>query len=133
MAFNNHAGGTKSYEYVREHNDAVNQLDFIPPRDEITIDYAPGGVIDVEQHDGSVLRLRKLDLAYDPSDRIAAMNYVHAHQAQGEVVTGLLYVDKDARDLHEHSKTTATPLNQLSARALSPGKATLDKINAGLR
>ena len=133
VAFNNHAGSTKSYEYVREHNDAVNQLDFIPPREEITVDYAPGGVIDVEQHNGSVLRLRKLDANYDPVDRIAAMNYVHARQALGEIVTGLLYVDKDAHDLHEHFNTIASPLNQLSAQALSPGNATLEKINAGLR
>jgi 2-oxoglutarate ferredoxin oxidoreductase subunit beta len=133
VAFNNHAGSTKSYEYVREHNDAVNQLDFIPARAEIAIDYAPGEVVEVEQHDGSVLRLRKLDAAYDPSDRIAAMNYVHAHQALGEVVTGLLYVDKDSHDLHGHLNTVAAPFNTLNAKELCPGSATLDKINAALR
>jgi 2-oxoglutarate ferredoxin oxidoreductase subunit beta len=133
VAFNNHAGSTKSYEYVREHNDAVNQLDFIAPRDEITIDYAPGEVVEVEQHDGSKLRLHKLDRAYDPSDRIAAMNYVHAHQAKGEVVTGLLYVDADSHDLHEHFNTTKNALNTLAAKDLCPGVATLDKINATLR
>ncbi|MEO5561129.1 MAG: 2-oxoacid:ferredoxin oxidoreductase subunit beta [Dokdonella sp.] len=133
VAFNNHAGSTKSYEYVREHNDAVNQLDFITARDEITIDYAPGEVVEVEQHDGSRLRLHKLDAAYDPSDRIAAMNYVLAHQAKGEVVTGLLYVDPDSHDLHEHFNTTTKPLNTLSAQDLCPGVATLDKVNASLR
>ncbi|MEP6511816.1 MAG: 2-oxoacid:ferredoxin oxidoreductase subunit beta, partial [Dokdonella sp.] len=133
VAFNNHAGSTKSYEYVREHNDAVNQLDFIPKRAEIAVAYAPGEVVEVEQHDGSVLRLRKLDAAYDPGDRIAAMNYVHAHQAKGEVVTGLLYVDANSHDLHEHFNTTATPLNALSAHELSPGAETLGKINTSLR
>ena len=29
VAFNNHAGSTKSFDYVREHNDAVNRLDVI--------------------------------------------------------------------------------------------------------
>lgn len=133
VAFNNHAGSTKSYDYVREHNDAVNRLDFVTPREEIAIEHAPGETIEIEQHDGSRLRLHKLGAAYDPSDRIAAMNYVHARQAKGEVVTGLLYVDADAQDLHAHLDTTAAPLNSLDAAALCPGAATLDKINAALR
>ena len=133
VAFNNHAGSTKSYEYVREHNDAVNQLDFIPPRAEITVDYAPGEVVEVEQHDGSTLRLRKLGVGHDPGDRIAAMNYLHAHQARGEIVTGLLYVDANSHDLHEHLGTVTAPFNTLSAKELCPGEATLDRINASLR
>ncbi|HEU4662839.1 MAG TPA: 2-oxoacid:ferredoxin oxidoreductase subunit beta [Dokdonella sp.] len=133
VAFNNHAGSTKSYEYVREHNDAVNRLDFIEPRAEIVADVSPGDVVEVEQHDGSVLRLRKLDASHDPTDRVAAMNYVNAHQAKGEVVTGLLYVDADAHDLHAHLNTVATPFNTLDAEALCPGAVTLDKINASLR
>ena len=88
VAFNNHAGSTKSYEYVREHNEAVNRLDFIEGREEITADYAAGTVIDVTQHDGSVLRLRKLAEDYDPTDRIKAMNYLQERAAAGEVVTG---------------------------------------------
>jgi 2-oxoglutarate ferredoxin oxidoreductase subunit beta len=61
------------------------------------------------------------------------MNYVHERQAKGEVVTGLLYVDADAQDLHEHFNTSSAPLNRLDAKTLSPGKATLDKINASMR
>lgn len=118
---------------MREHNDAVNRLDFIAPRAEIVVDHAPGETIEIEQHDGSRLRLHKLGGAYDPSDRIAAMNTVHARQARGEVVTGLLYVDTDAQDLHAHLHTVATPLNALDAAALCPGAATLDRINAALR
>jgi len=133
VAFNNHAGSTRSYDYVREHNDAVNRLDFITPRDEIVVDHAPGETIEIEQHDGSRLRLHKLDAAHDPSDRIAAMNLVHARQARGEVVTGLLYIDENAQDLHAHLNTVAAPLNSLDASALCPGAAALDKINAALR
>ncbi len=133
VAFNNHAGSTKSYDYVREHNDSINRLDFIEPRAEITVDYAPGELIEVTQHDGSLLRLRKLDAAYDPSDRVAAMNYLHERQAAGEIVTGLLYVDEGAQDLHAHLKTVATPLNTLDTAALCPGAAALDRINAALR
>jgi len=133
VSFNNQASNTQSYEYVRAHNDAVNQIDFIPPRAPITVDYAPGQAVDVEMHDGSVLRLRKLDAGYDPTDSIAAISYVRAHQTKGEIVTGLLYVDPNAHDLHEHLNTVAVPLNTLSAKDLCPGQAVLDKINASLR
>ncbi|GAP65384.1 2-oxoglutarate ferredoxin oxidoreductase subunitbeta [Mizugakiibacter sediminis] len=133
VAFNNHAGSTKSYDYVREHNEAVNRLDVISAREAIGVDYAEGELAEVRQHDGSVLRLRKLHADYDPGDRIAAMNYVHAHQVRGEIVTGLLYLDPDPHDLHEHLNTVATPFNALGAEALCPGAATLEQINASLR
>ena len=133
VAFNNHTGSTKSYDYVREHNEAVNRIDFYPGRDAITTDYAPGSVQDVQQHDGSVLRLRKVAMQYDPHDRIGAMNYLQEHQAKGEIVTGLLYVDPSADDLHDYLDTVDVPLNALNARELSPGRAALAKINASLR
>ena len=133
VAFNNHAGSTRSYDYVREHNEAVNRLDVILPRARIEADYAEGRMIEVEQHDGSVLRLRKLDAGYDPRDRLAAMNLIAQRHAQGEIATGLLYVDPDAGDLHGHLNTIDLPLNTLGATELSPGAATLAKINAALR
>src|SRR4029079_2149804 len=133
VAFNNHAGSTKSYEYVRQHNEAVDRLDFIEGREEITADYAPGSVVTVAQHDGSMLRLRKLAENYDPTNRIQAMNFLQERSAKGEVVTGLLYVQPDSADLHEHLNTVETPLNQLSDRELCPGSVALDRINASLR
>ena len=133
VAFNNHAGSTKSYEYVRQHNEAVNRLDFIEGREPITADYAAGTVVEVAQHDGSVVRLRKLAQDYDPTDRIKAMNYLQERAAAGEVVTGLLYVDLHAGDLHENLNTVETPLNQLSERELCPGSVALERINASLR
>jgi 2-oxoglutarate ferredoxin oxidoreductase subunit beta len=133
VAFNNHAGSTRSYDYVREHNEAVNRLDVIPEREAISIDYAPGEVLDVPQHDGSVLRLRKLGASHDPSDRAAAIGHLHARQAHGEIVTGLLYVEPDADDLHDHLGTPATPLNALGPEELCPGSAALERINASLR
>jgi 2-oxoglutarate ferredoxin oxidoreductase subunit beta len=133
IAFNNHAGSTKSLDYVRAHNEAVNALDVMIGRDPITVDYAPGKVAAVTQHDGSVLNLRKLNDEYDPHDRLAAMNFLQRHAAQGQIVTGLLYVEPDAEDLHSHFGTVETPLNQLDATTLCPGAATLDKINASLR
>ncbi len=133
VAFNNHAGSTKSYDYVREHNDAVNRIDFMPKRSEITTQYAPGSVVDVEQHDGTTLRLRKLADDFDPRDRIGSMNHIMAHQAKGEIVTGLLFIDPEAGDLHDHLNTAATPLNQLDDKTLCPGSSALERINASLR
>ena len=133
VAFNNHAGSTKSFDYVREHNDAVNRLDVITGRDPITVDYAPGTVQVVEQHDGTRLALRKLDADYDVHDRLAAMAFLQKHAAKGQVVTGLLYVDPDAEDLHAHLNTVDAPLNALEAKDLCPGTAALEKINASLR
>ena len=133
VAFNNHEGSTRSYDYVRHHNEAVNFLDVIAVHREITTDYPPGSVQEVRQHDGSVLRLRKLEQDYDPSSRIAAMSHVQSRYAQGEIVTGLLYLEPQARDLHESLGTTATPLNRLSERELCPGAAVLEKFNASLR
>jgi 2-oxoglutarate/2-oxoacid ferredoxin oxidoreductase subunit beta len=133
VAFNNHPGSTKSYDYVREHNEAVSRIDFIATREEITAAYAPGSVTEVEQHDGKVLLLRKLHEDYDPTDRVHAMNYLQTHQAQGELVTGLLYLDPDATDLHAALNTSSKPLNALGAEALCPGVSALAKLNVSFR
>jgi 2-oxoglutarate ferredoxin oxidoreductase subunit beta len=133
VTFNNHSGSTKSYDYVRQHDDIVNRIDFITPGQEITADYAPGSVIDVPQHDGTVLRLRKLHADYDPTDRYAAMSYMQQHAARGEIVTGLLYLDPLATELHTALNTCDAPLNTLDAGQLCPGTGALEKINAALR
>ena len=133
VAFNNHPGSTKSYDFVREHNEAVNQLDFMPQRTEITADYAPGSVREVMQHDGSVLRLHKLHDDFDASDRIGAMSYLQQRHAVGEMVTGLLYLNSDAGDMHAALNTVDTPLNELREKELIPGAAALEKFNASLR
>ena len=133
VAFNNHPGSTKSYDYVREHNEAVSRIDFISAREEITAEAAPGEVVDVRQHDGGLLRLRSLHPEYDPTNRYAAMAFMQEHQARGEVLTGLLYVDPLATDLHTALNTTARPLNTLAAAELCPGTGVLAKINTSLR
>jgi 2-oxoglutarate/2-oxoacid ferredoxin oxidoreductase subunit beta len=133
VAFNNHAGSTKSYDYVREHNDAVNFLDLMTGRPPIHVDYAPGTVEYVEQHDGTTLTLRKLNAEYDVHDRLAAMTFIAHHASQGQIVTGLLFVEDESADLHGHLNTVETPLNALAEKDLCPGSATLDKINSSLR
>ncbi|MGH6790689.1 MAG: 2-oxoacid:ferredoxin oxidoreductase subunit beta [Pseudolabrys sp.] len=133
VAFNNHAGSTKSFDFVREHNEAVNRLDFMPSRMPIEVKYEPGTVEIVEQHDGSTLALRKLAADYDLQDRTAALGFLQHHAAKGQIVTGLLYVESDPEDLHAHLRTVEKPLNSLAESDLCPGQAALDKINAGLR
>ena len=129
IQFNNNPQSTKSYDYVRAHDEAVNAVDLIEPREEITVDYAPGTVEEVRQHDGSVIRLAKLHPDYDPHDRVAAMAYLQERHRAGEIVTGLLYLDPSAADLHDNLGTVATPLNQLGEKTLCPGSKSLAKIN----
>ena len=133
VAFNNHAGSTKSYDYVRGHTGNVIEADFVAPGVEITADYAPGTTEDVGMPDGSTLRLRKLDENYDPRDRVQALAHVQRAAEEREVVTGLLYVDPDASDCHEILGTPEQPLNSLDESVLCPGSAALERVNASLR
>jgi 2-oxoglutarate/2-oxoacid ferredoxin oxidoreductase subunit beta len=133
VAFNNHDGSTKSYDYVRQHNEAVARIDFIDLAQSRQAAPAPGDVFDLPQHDGSVMRLRRLRADHDPTSRLAAMDVVQKLAAQGEVATGLIYLELDAGDLHQALNTSATPLNRLDERALCPGAGALEKLNAGLR
>jgi hypothetical protein len=108
----------------------VNRLDFMPRRDAITREYSPGEVIEVTQHDGSVLRLRKLAAGLRrrrPPRRDAPHR---THEARGEILTGLLYVNGDADDLHGHLKTVQQPLNRLGVAELCPGSAAMAALNA---
>jgi 2-oxoglutarate ferredoxin oxidoreductase subunit beta len=133
VAFNNHPGSTKSFDYVREHNEAVNAVEFIEGKAEIKADYAPGTATLVRQHDGTYLKLRKLAADYDPTDKSATLAYLMHSHGKGEVVTGLLYVEPESQDLCERIELTATPLNRLGDTELCPGSTVLEKINAELR
>ena len=133
VTFNNHAGSTKSFDFVRDHNEAVNKLDFVPAKKEITVDYEPGTTEVVRQHDGSFIKLAKLHPDYDPSNRVAALTYLQEREAAGEVVTGLLYIDPDTQDLHEHLGTVDAPLNRMTEEDLCPGADVLETINAEYR
>jgi 2-oxoglutarate/2-oxoacid ferredoxin oxidoreductase subunit beta len=133
VAFNNHAGSTKSYDHVRAHNEAVARIDFIDLAKAMTASPAPGEAIDLPQADGTVLRLRKLRADFDPTDRLAALGLVQGLAARGEVATGLLYIEPGAADLHAALNTSSTPLNCLGEAELCPGAAALEKINASLR
>ena len=133
VAFNNHPGSTKSYDYVRTHNETVNFLDYMPERDPIVAGGAPGSVETVRLHDGGAIRLHRVEADYDATDKASAMQYLEAHRLRGEVVTGLLYVDSSDFDLHDAQNTVTTPLNAVPDSDLIPGSAALAKLNASLR
>jgi 2-oxoglutarate ferredoxin oxidoreductase subunit beta len=133
VTFNNNSGSTKSYDYVREHIEATETIDFVPFKEEIIHEYAEGTSADVEMHDGTSIRLDKLAANRNPYDRLAAMNALQNSRMKGEILTGLIYLQHGASDLHDILDTTSRPLNTLTEEDLCPGTATLANINAGLR
>jgi 2-oxoglutarate ferredoxin oxidoreductase subunit beta len=133
IAFNNHEGSTKSFDFVRAHNEAVNKLDVILGREPIETSYEPGAIFEVTQHDGTILRLRKLDAQHDPTDRVSALHHLAERKAAGEIVTGLIFVDPETEDLHASLNTVPVPLNSLGDADLCPGAGALAKVNAALR
>ena len=133
VAFNNHDGSSKSYDYVREHNEVLNRLDFMPLRETIESRQTPGTTQSIRLHDGGEVLLHKVDSTYDATDKAAALGAIASHQQRGEIPTGLLYLDPAASDLHDSLNTVAQPFNTLNARELSPGAGSLKKINDGLR
>jgi 2-oxoglutarate/2-oxoacid ferredoxin oxidoreductase subunit beta len=133
VTFNNNVGSTKSYDYVREHIEATGTIDFVPEMKEITTDYADGTVKGVQMHDGSMLQLHKLAQEWDPEDRLSAINAIKNAAARKEILTGLLYINPDTRDLHALINTSDTPLNMLGKDVLCPGSEALKGVNEGLR
>ena len=111
VTFNNNPGSTKSYEFVRDHSEATGTVDFVPMREEITTSYHAGSSNEVTLHDGSVLRLHKLDNDLDPFNRTSAMLALEEAREKGEILTGLIYMHKDSRELHEVLETSSRPLN----------------------
>lgn len=133
VTFNNHKGSTKSYDYVREHLEATGAMDFVPMREEIVTNYLEGTTQEVTLHDGSVVRLQKAGSNHDPRDRSAALAAQRAALQDGDILTGLLYIDPEAAETHQFLNTTSKPLNTLTEKELCPGSAALDRINASWR
>lgn len=133
VTFNDHRGSTKSYAYTREHDRPVTVADFVPPAHEITAEYEEGSVRDVTMHDGSVVRFRKVAPDYDPTDREAVYAFLREREAQGEVPTGLLYLEADSEGMHDVLGTAREPLVDLAFEALCPGSGVLAEIQEGWR
>lgn len=136
VTFNDHVGSTKSYKYTRDHHHELAPIDFVPfdyvpVRDEITANQqgAPAST-SVTMHDGSVVRFRPVGEDYDPRNRIEALSRYNRLSAQNDVVTGLLYVDEEMQNFHEHNQTAAEPLWDHPYEQLCPGSAALEKLMA---
>ncbi len=133
VTFNNNVGSTKSYDYVREHQEATATFDFVPIMKEIRTSYEEGSTANLTMHDGSIIQLHKLAKDWNPLDRVSAMNAVQNAKAKHEILTGLLYLNNDSRDLHELLQTSDTPLNKLTKPELCPGSEILKGINDSFR
>lgn len=133
VTFNNNAGSTKSYDFVREYVAETSQVDFVPHREELAVDYAEESEIDVTLFDGSQIRLSKPTKGWDPTNRLSAVNMLNASKERGEIATGLIYINTEAKDLHGMLNTTDTPLNQLSESDLTPAPSVLADINASFK
>ena len=133
VTFNDHEDSTKSYAHAREFHHRVIHADFIPPAEEIKVAYDQGEVMPIELHDGSRILLRKVSKDYNVTNRGAAIDYLRSHHRQGEIVTGLLYIDESEAEMHGINGTTATPLCQLPYQTLCPGAETLAKLQQRYR
>ena len=133
VTFNNNVGSTKSYDYVREHVEATATFDFVPIAREIKAEYEEGAIENIKMHDGSYIQLHKLSKDWNPLDRVSAMNAVQKARVENEILTGLLYLNTESRDLHELIETSEKPLNSLTKKDLCPGAEVLRAINDGFR
>lgn len=132
VTFNNHEGSTKSYKYAKEMETPLHELGFIPFYEQITVDYDPGSVQDVELHDGSHLRLKKLDKGYDPRNRELAITTMLKANEEKQFLTGLMFIDENKPDFVSMSDLVDAPLATLPQERTRPSKEALGKIMAEL-
>jgi 2-oxoglutarate ferredoxin oxidoreductase subunit beta len=128
VTFNDHEGSTKSYAYMKDHDEPLHEISLVPAREDISVEYAPGTTVDVRMHDGSTLRLRKLDETYDPRDRVRALTRIAEAHGKGEVLTGVLYVNTGAPTFLDLLQLPAEPLATLPQDRVRPPREALQKI-----
>jgi 2-oxoglutarate/2-oxoacid ferredoxin oxidoreductase subunit beta len=133
VTFNDHEGSTKSYKYMKDHEEPLQDINFIPAFEEIDVDYDPGATVQVTMHDGSHLRLRKLEEDYDPTDKIYAIKRLGEARDKDEVLTGVFYVNTQADSFLEMLNLTEEPLATLPESAVRPGREVLDAVMQELR
>src|SRR5277367_6492983 len=128
VTFNDHEGSTKSYKYMKDHEDPLQEIDFVPVFQEINVEYDPGTTVEVNMHDGSRLRLTKLEEDYDATNRIRAISRLHEAHEKGEVLTGMFYVNPKAPSFIDMLNVTDQPLATLPESATRPGREALDEV-----
>ncbi|MCU1235016.1 MAG: thiamine pyrophosphate enzyme domain protein TPP-binding [Candidatus Solibacter sp.] len=133
VTFNDHQGSTKSYSYMKEHESMLHELDFVPYYEDIAVEIPEGEVREVEMHDGSHLRIRKLHRDYDPTNRLAAATLLEEADARGEVLTGVLYVNTSKPTFLEQLDLVDQPIATLPESKTRPSRAVLDQVMEELR
>lgn len=133
VTFNDHEGSTKSYAYVKEHDEVMGEVQFVPFFDDITVEYDPGTTKTVTMHDGSHLYLSKLPENYNPSDKMTAIRTLHETAARGEYATGVLYIEPDREDFLTSLNLVDEPLASLPMARTRPGREAIDAVNESLR
>ncbi len=133
VTFNDHEGSTKSYSYAKSHEEPIEEIDFVPYFEDITVEYEPGTTREVTLHDGSRLFLKKLDEGYNATDRVQAMRVLRETRARGEFATGLVFVDPVAEDFVTSLNLVDEPLASLPEGRVRPSRSVLDDIMGGLR
>jgi len=133
VTFNDHEGSTKSYKYMQAHDEPVNEISFVPSFEEINVDYDPGTTLEVKMHDGSSLRLRKLEENYDPTDKVQAVQRLMQSHAKGDVLTGVFYIDEKAPNFIDMLNVTDQPLASLPQSVTRPSREVLAKCMDELR
>ncbi len=128
VTFNDHEGSTKSYAYVKDHDEALGEVTFVPFFEDINVDYDPGSTTQVKMHDGSHLFLKKIAEDYDPSDKLAAMRLIHETTRRGEFPTGILYLEPDKEDFVGSLNMVPEPLAFLPTERTRPSKAVLNDL-----
>ncbi len=133
VTFNDHEGSTKSYSYIKEHGETLSEVDYIPSYADIDVDYDPGATVDVQLHDGSHVRLKKLPADFDPTNRLAAIQLLHESRSKHEILTGIFLVDVHSKNFLELLSLVEEPLASLSEHDLRPSEGVLEEIMAELR
>jgi len=133
VTFNDHEGSTKSYSYVKDHDEPLGEISFVPFFEDISVEYEPGTTTSVTLHDGSHLNLRKLAEDYNPSDKVAALRLLHETASRGEFATGIIYIEPDKEDFIDLLNLVDQPLAALDMDQTRPPKAVLDAIMESLR
>jgi 2-oxoglutarate ferredoxin oxidoreductase subunit beta len=133
VTFNDHEGSTKSYKYMQTHEEPLHEVSFVPAFEEINVEYDPGTTLEVTMHDGSSLRLRKLEEDYDPTDKIEAVRRLMQSHEKGEVLTGVFYINAQAPSFIDMLNLTDQPLATLPESVVRPGREVLEKCMEELR
>jgi 2-oxoglutarate ferredoxin oxidoreductase subunit beta len=133
VTFNDHEGSTKSYKYVKDHEETLQEMSFVPHFEDIAVEYDPGTTVSVTMHDGSHLQLRKLEEDYDPTDKIRAISRLTEAHEKGEVLTGMFYVNTKAPNFIDMLDVVDQPLATLPESITRPGREVLDAVMEELR